>query len=769
VSQVVAGQRIGSSIPAPSSQKVTRRLFGRGGQLPVSFRFTMREFVWLVALAAFALLLYWFQAWDGPIPSDYGEMAILVVLAIAAQHFPLTLTPQYKIDISIGVYFTCLLLFGPLAAMILVGVSQLLGQATLGLRRHPASGRPLRSARQLVFNTSQLMIATGLGGLVYYNLLPEWAPAPLNWRENLWAIPAATATIYLASGLLVATMVGLQRNQSPWAVWLSAWRLDALESAGLFLIGLVTAMSSAHYSLAPVIMVFPAAGIYLSLRRNLSLVEQATAAMEAERRRANQAEHLAATLARVGAADDLQDALEALLRGAITLLGGEQGVAHVFGPQSGEYTSVELVVDGEGRLGKPNFRRLQTGLRVAEAGEAPAPDDGADDVEPLALGSVAGGVTQGGIGAAAAATSQEATAFGSSIGVPVKAAGRRIGSIQVTHRQPGLFGSTDLALARALAAQAGAAIERTRLEAARREAVAARQEALVKLARQSEELTKREAEAAALLEVDRLKNEFLSTVSHELRTPLTVIDGYAQWLEAQAHSMDTRAVQSTADRISAASAQLVRLIQDILDFARLQRGEVLVQSTDLDLSPILGEVRAGVMRQIGGDRVTWDIPVSLPAYADGARIVQVVSNLIENAIKYAPDSAIAVRAVQRGGSILVEVEDHGPGIPAEEQSRVWEKFYRAQHVVQLNLARGTGIGLAVVKALVEAQGGRVGLRSTPGVGTCFWFELPVAREIGEAPVSLPDSSLPDSSAAPVAVSASSASSAGSAGAASTLS
>ena len=83
MSQVIAGQRIGSSIPAPSSQKVTRRLFGRGGQLPVSFRFTMREFVWLVALAAFALLLYWFQAWDGPIPSDYGEMAILVVLAVA--------------------------------------------------------------------------------------------------------------------------------------------------------------------------------------------------------------------------------------------------------------------------------------------------------------------------------------------------------------------------------------------------------------------------------------------------------------------------------------------------------------------------------------------------------------------------------------------------------------------------------------------------------------------------------------------------------------
>ena len=114
----------------------------------------------------------------------------------------------------------------------------------------------------------------------------------------------------------------------------------------------MAAITSIYYPWAPLIMVFPAAGIYLSLRRNLTLVEQATAAMEAERRRADQAEHLAATLARVGAAADLQDALEALLRGAINLLDGEHGVAHVFGPQSGEYTSVELVVNQDGRLEK---------------------------------------------------------------------------------------------------------------------------------------------------------------------------------------------------------------------------------------------------------------------------------------------------------------------------------------------------------------------------------------------------------------------------------
>ena len=688
--------------PAERSHRPGGPQAGGGEPLPLGLQVGVGGFLWLVVLAAAALLVYWVRAWQGPTPTNYWQMAMFVGLAVAAQHFPLTLSPRYKVDVSIGVYFACLLIFGPPATMILVAISRLLGYATLNLSRRPAGARPGVGWQELLFNTAQLMLATGLGGLVYTKLVAEWAPAPLNVRQNLWAIPAVTATIYLVNGVLAAIMVGLQRRQNPATVWLSVWRLDALESAGIFLIGLVAAITSIYYPWAPLIMVFPAAGIYLSLRRNLTLVEQATAAMEAERRRADQAEHLAATLARVGAAADLQDALEALLRGAINLLDGEHGVAHVFGPQSGEYTSVELVVNQDGRLEKRPPRTGPAPLAGAEGGLAADPADPAD------------------------ALSATESVPGSAISVAVKASGRHIGSIRVTHHESGLFGATDLALARALAAQAGAAIERARLEAARREAVAARQEALVELARQSEELAKREAEAAALLEVDRLKNEFLSTVSHELRTPLTVIDGYSQWLETQAHAMDTAAVQATADRIHAASAQLVRLIQDILDFARLQRGEVLVQPAELDLTPVLLEVSQGVQRQTGGDRVQWDVPPELPALADSARVIQVVSNLVENAIKYAPEGPIAVRASVSGLAVRIEVQDAGPGIPLAEQHRVWEKFYRAQKVVELNLARGTGIGLAVVKALVEAQSGRVGLVSRPGEGACFWFEVPLA-------------------------------------------
>jgi signal transduction histidine kinase len=116
------------------------------------------------------------------------------------------------------------------------------------------------------------------------------------------------------------------------------------------------------------------------------------------------------------------------------------------------------------------------------------------------------------------------------------------------------------------------------------------------------------------------------------------------------------------------------------------------------------------------------------------RVAQAVYNLLANAQKYAPEGPITLRAElvqsQSGDlpdTVRVEVEDHGPGISPEEQPRVWQKFYRGRDVSGLNLAPGAGIGLAIVKALVEAQQGHVGLESRPGQGAHFWIELPAAE------------------------------------------
>src|ERR671936_868312 len=159
----------------------------------MSWPWPARGYLWLVALCAIGLLAYWVQAWHGRTPAgsaDLGLMVLLPILAAMAQHFPLQVGPQRKVDVSIAIYFACLWLFGAPLAMALVGASQLLGQSTLALRRNPSTGQRLRTARSVLFNTSQYMLATGLGGLVYYSLLPHLAPAPLERVEHLTAIPA---------------------------------------------------------------------------------------------------------------------------------------------------------------------------------------------------------------------------------------------------------------------------------------------------------------------------------------------------------------------------------------------------------------------------------------------------------------------------------------------------------------------------------------------------------------------------------------------------
>jgi signal transduction histidine kinase len=216
-----------------------------------------------------------------------------------------------------------------------------------------------------------------------------------------------------------------------------------------------------------------------------------------------------------------------------------------------------------------------------------------------------------------------------------------------------------------------------------------------------------------------------------------------------------------SQRILHASSQLARLVADLTDFDRLERGQVAVRLGPVDLAPLLRDVVESFQDQPGGERLTSILPEQLPVHADAARVTQVASNLIENALKYAPDGPVVVRAEIYPGRIetipghhdraaegslhptdhladvvRVAVEDEGPGVAPEDVPRVWEKFFRGQGVAGLNVSRGTGIGLAVVKALVEAHGGRVGLDAPRGGGARFWFELP-AGVAEPSPAALP--------------------------------
>jgi signal transduction histidine kinase len=271
-------------------------------------------------------------------------------------------------------------------------------------------------------------------------------------------------------------------------------------------------------------------------------------------------------------------------------------------------------------------------------------------------------------------------------------------------------------------------------------------EAHRRLAHQQEELARHETQEAALRDLDRHKDELLATVAHELRTPLTVIQGYAEWLQLQmqvpartpprpgaAGAPEGAALERSATAIRTSSAHLARVVQDLADFGRAERGGVTVEPADVDLAPVLDELLSGLRHDRAGARLTWELPPRLPVRADRARVAQMVTNLVENALKYAPEGPIVVRAgaAWAAPGVRVEVEDRGPGIPPGERTQVWEKFYRGARVTAAPAA-GSGIGLAVVKALAQAHGGRVGVESAAGGGARFWFELPAPAATGTA-------------------------------------
>lgn len=239
-------------------------------------RLPLKAHIFLGAMAAIAVgcLAKWlggnpFAA--SPDRSAILAMVLLAGLGIAAQHFPLPVAPQNKIDLSMAVYFAALLLFGGASTLGIVAMCQLTGQGTLALRKNSRSGQPRRSPRSVIFNTSQLVIAMAIaGGVIPF---PLFDGAPLAF-DNLWRIPVGALVLYVVNTLAVATMIGLQRGQNPLACWRQSQSADAIEFTGLFLVGLAAALATASYPWAPGIMGLPAIALYLSLRRSMELLDR---------------------------------------------------------------------------------------------------------------------------------------------------------------------------------------------------------------------------------------------------------------------------------------------------------------------------------------------------------------------------------------------------------------------------------------------------------------------------------------------------------------
>jgi PAS domain S-box-containing protein len=229
-----------------------------------------------------------------------------------------------------------------------------------------------------------------------------------------------------------------------------------------------------------------------------------------------------------------------------------------------------------------------------------------------------------------------------------------------------------------------------------------------------------------LRELDQLKDEFVAVVSHELRTPLTSILGYLELALEDAEQLDDQhrnfltVVERNANR-------LMRLVGDLLFVAQVEAGKLTLEPRELELEALVAESveAAGPLAAQRGVALGSETELDGALTGDPARLAQLVDNLISNAIKFTPaGGSVVVRLGRANGSAVLEVEDTGMGISAEEQKQLFERFYRTRSAAEKAI-QGTGLGLSIAQAIVHAHGGQIGVRSKEGVGTTFHVELPL--------------------------------------------
>lgn len=284
--------------------------------------------------------------------------------------------------------------------------------------------------------------------------------------------------------------------------------------------------------------------------------------------------------------------------------------------------------------------------------------------------------------------------------VPLQAIGRRIGTLAIVRSAPRPRSADDRILT-AVATQLAGAIERSRLR-------------------------QRATDAEVLRRADELKNALLGAVSHDLRTPLASIVASAGSLRQTDVRWTETERESFLNDIEHEARRLSRIVSNLLDLSRMESGTLHPDRGWYDLAALIDDV-VGRLRPVTKDhRVEVRVPEDLPPISlDYVEIDQVLSNLIENAARHTrPGALISVSASIDGGEAVVEVSDDGPGVPTEALDHVFEPFFRGRSG---GAPRGTGLGLAVARGLVEAHGGHISVRNQTGGGAVFRFTLPLEQ------------------------------------------
>jgi signal transduction histidine kinase len=286
--------------------------------------------------------------------------------------------------------------------------------------------------------------------------------------------------------------------------------------------------------------------------------------------------------------------------------------------------------------------------------------------------------------------------------------------------------------------------------------------AIVSVIASRTERARREAKAA-----NRRMDEFISVVSHELRQPLTGLSGTLQLMErrlrkasagaggangAEAAAWQREQMGELIGRSRRQALLLDRLIGDLLDVSRIQADRLALHPAPCDLATIVREAVAEQQLAYPNREIRLELEDAgaVPLMADADRIGQVLANYVTNALKYSPEEQPVLVTLRReegeegeGGGARVSVRDEGPGLPAYEQTRVWERFQRIEgRRGHSDTGVGLGLGLFISKGIIQRHGGRVGVESVPGSGATFWFTVPLASGSTQSPADAEEVSAP---------------------------
>jgi len=238
---------------------------------------------------------------------------------------------------------------------------------------------------------------------------------------------------------------------------------------------------------------------------------------------------------------------------------------------------------------------------------------------------------------------------------------------------------------------------------------------------------------SAYREAETLKDTFISIVSHELKTPVAIIRGYAETLSRPEAQQNPELVQEMLEGILEESDRLTHLVDDLLDASRLRaNGLPLEEVEEVHLPGLARRVQARYQPQSTRHTIEVDFPPDFPLIrGSAARLEQVLNNLVSNALKYSPNGGtIRLRGEYDAQGVLLSVSDEGIGIPPEEQERIFERFYRVTGP-QTRAIAGTGLGLYLTRAIVQAHGGRIWVESRPGQGATFYVRLPFQTDLAQ--------------------------------------